>query len=122
MRKLKPRIKALCLSLSVTAVISRPLYSEEIRDKEWIYIGDSYETEKVYIKNIKKIGKAEFAYQDSNNNMILVKCGRDQTMVRLWYYNTIGSEESDDFTKKMQWHRAADNSKIDLESTYICDN
>ena len=87
-------------------------------DKERVEIKTSAKSKKIFIKNIQKIGDNEYSYQDSDNNVILVKCGKAKNKIRRWYFSNIGNETREEATNKMQWHSAT--GKFKIESDFIC--
>lgn len=105
-----------CLSTLSTGL------ADEIKDKEWINIGRSEGSEEISIKNIKKLGDNELSYQNMDNNIILVRCEPDKSLVRYWYFQKINTSDSKKASIKMQWHRPVPQSRAQLESEFICNN
>lgn len=96
--------------------------ADEKKDKEWINIGRPEGSEEISIKNIKKIGDNEFSYQNMDNNIVLVRCEPDQSLVRYWYFPKINIPDPKKATIKMQWHRPTPQSRAQLESEFVCNN
>ena len=114
--------KAFVIMLLTGLVFLNPASADDNTSKEWIDIGSPEESEKVSIKNIRKLGNKEFSYQNNDNDIILVKCDSEKILVRYWYVTNPESITPKQATTKMQWHRTSPKSQAQLESEFVCND
>ena len=112
--------KAFVVMLLTALAILNPAFADDNKSNEWNDIGPSEESEKISIKNIRKLGDKEFSYQNNDNNIILVKCDSKKILVRYWYFTKLESISPKQATSKMQWHRTSPKSQTQLESEFVC--
>ena len=112
--------KAFVIILLTGLALLNPAPADDNTSKEWIDIGSPEESEKVSIKNIRKLGNKEFSYQNNDNDIILVKCDSEIILVRYWYVTNPESITPKQATTKMQWHRTSPKSQAQLESEFVC--
>ena len=111
--------QALVIALAGLTVLN-PVSADDEKKGERINIGLSEELSKISIKKMRKLGDKEFSYQNTDNNVILVKCDADKILVKYWYITKIDSASPQEATSKMRWHRAAPKSQTQQESELIC--
>ena len=114
--------KAFVIMLLTGLAPLNPASADDNTSKEWIDIGSPEESEKVSIKNIRKLGNREFSYQNNDNDIILVKCDSEKILVRYWYVTNPESITPKQATTKMQWHRTSPKSQAQLESEFVCND
>jgi len=114
--------KAFVIMLLTGLALLNPASADDNTSKEWIDIGSPEESEKVSIKNIRKLGNKEFSYQNNENDIILVKCDGEKILVRYWYVTNPESITPKQATTKMQWHRTSPKSQAQLESELVCND
>ena len=114
--------KAFVIMLLTGLALLNPASADDNTSKEWIDIGSPEESEKVSIKNIRKLGNKEFSYQNNDNDIILVKCDNEKILVRYWYVTNPESITPKQATTKMQWHRTSPKSQAQLESEFVCND
>ena len=114
--------KALIIALIVGVVILNPATADDQKTQVLINTEISEEDGKISIKKIRNLSDKEFSYQNSDNNIILVKCNADKILVKYWYVTKIDSANPQEATSKMQWHRAAPKSQVQRESKLLCDS
>ena len=114
--------KAFVIMLLTGLALLNPASADDNTSKEWIDIGSPEESEKVSIKNIRKLGNKEFSYQNNDNDIILVKCDSEKILVRYWYVTNPGSITPKQATTKMKWHRTSPKSQAQLESEFVCND
>ena len=112
--------KAFVVMLLTGLAILNPAFADENKSDEWSDIGPSEESEKISIKNIRKLGNKEFSYQNNDNNIILVKCDSKTILVRYWYFTKLKAISPKQANSKMQWHRTSPKSQTQLESKFVC--
>ena len=112
--------KAFVIMLLTGLALLNPASADDNTSKEWIDIGSPEESEKVSIKNIRKLGNKEFSYQNNDNDIILVKCDSEKILVRYWYFTKLESITPKQATSKMQWHRTSPKSQTQIESEFVC--
>ena len=111
--------QALVIALAGLTVLN-PVSADDEKKGERINIGLSEELSKISIKKMRRLGDKEFSYQNTDNNVILVKCDADKILVKYWYITKIDSASPQEATSKMRWHRAAPKSQTQQESELIC--
>lgn len=116
-----PKRQAFINFLLVAISIPNPVSADNKKNEEWVDIGISEEREKISIKKTRELGDNEFSYQNSDNNIILVKCKDDKILMRYWYITQIDNYSKEEATNKMRWHRATPQSKAQQESKFVCD-
>lgn len=114
--------KALIIALIVGVVILNPATADDQKTQVLINTEISEEDGKISIKKIRNLSDKEFSYQNSDNNIILVKCNADKILVKYWYVTKIDSASPQEATSKMQWHRATPNSQAQRESKLLCNS
>ena len=114
--------KALIIALIVGVVILNPATADDQKTQVLINTEISEEDGKISIKKIRNLSDKEFSYQNSDNNIILVKCNTDKILVKYWYVTKIDSASPQEATSKMQWHRATPNSQAQRESKLLCNS
>ena len=114
--------KAFVIMLLTGLALLNPASADDNTSKEWIDIGSPEESEKVSIKNIRKLGNKEFSYQNNDKDIILVKCDSEKILVRYWYVTNPESITPKQGTTKMQWHRTSPKSQAQLESEFVCND
>ena len=114
--------KALIIALIVGVVILNPATADDQKTQDLINTEISEEDGKISIKKIRNLSDKEFSYQNSDNNIILVKCNADKILVKYWYVTKIDSASPQEATSKMQWHRATPNSQAQRESKLLCNS
>ena len=114
--------KALIIALIVGVVILNPATADDQKTQVLINTEISEEDGKISIKKIRNLSDKEFSYQNSDNNIILVKCNADKILVKNWYVTKIDSANPQEATSKMQWHRATPNSQAQRESKLLCNS
>lgn len=117
-----PKRQAFIILLVVVFSVLNPVSADNKKNEEWVDIGISEEREKISIKNIRELGDNEFSYQNSDNNIILVKCEDDKILMRYWYITQIDTYSKEEATSKMRWHRATPQSQAQQESKFVCNN
>ena len=73
--------------LLTALAILNPAFADDNKSNEWNDIGPSEESEKISIKNIRKLGDKEFSYQNNDNNIILVKCDSKKIRKRKLHFH-----------------------------------
>ena len=122
MKILIHKAHALVILLTAGLAIINPATANDQKTKDLINVEISEETSKISIKNIRRLGGKEFSYQNSDNNIILVKCNADKILVKYWYVLKIDSASPQEATSKMQWHRASPKSQAHQKSKFLCDS
>lgn len=108
--------------LTAGLAVINPATAGDQKTKDLINVEISEGASKISIKNIRNLGGKEFSYQNSDNNIILVKCNADKILVKYWYVLKIDSASPQEATSKMQWHRASPKSQAHQESKFLCDS
>ena len=122
MKILIHKAQAIVIVLTAGLAVINPTTAGDQKTKDLINVEISEETSKISIKNIRNLGGKEFSYQNSDNNIILVKCIADMILVKYWYVPKIDSASPQEATSKMQWHRASPKSQAHQESKFLCDS
>lgn len=117
-----PKRQAFIILLVVVFSVLNPVSADNKKNEEWVDIGISEERKKISIKKIRELGDNEFSYQNSDNNIILVKCEDDKILMRYWYITQIDTYSKEEATSKMRWHRATPQSQAQQESEFVCNN
>lgn len=117
-----PKRQAFIIFLLVLFSVLNPVSADNKKNEEWVDIGISEERKKISIKKIRELGDNEFSYQNSDNNIILVKCKKDKILMRYWYITQIDTYSKEEATSKMRWHRATPQSQAQQESKFVCNN
>ena len=117
-----PKRQAFIIFLLVLFSVPNPVSADNKKNEEWVDIGISEERKKISIKKIRELGDNEFSYQNSDNNIILVKCKKDKILMRYWYITQIDTYSKEEATSKMRWHRATPQSQAQQESKFVCNN
>lgn len=117
-----PKRQAFIIFLLVLFSVLNPVSADNKKNEEWVDIGISEERKKISIKKIRELGDNEFSYQNSDNNIILVKCEDDKILMRYWYITQIDTYSKEEATSKMRWHRATPQSQAQQESKFVCNN
>lgn len=117
-----PKRQAFIILLLVVFSVLNPVSADNKKNEEWVDIGISEERKKISIKKIRELGDNEFSYQNSDNNIILVKCKKDKILMRYWYITQIDTYSKEEATSKMRWHRATPQSQAQQESKFVCNN
>ena len=117
-----PKRQDFIILLVVVFSVLNPVSADNKKNEEWVDIGISEEREKISIKKIRELGDNEFSYQNSDNNIILVKCKDDKILMRYWYITQIDTYSKEEATSKMRWHRATPQSQAQQESKFVCNN
>ena len=117
-----PKRQAFIILLLVVFSVLNPVSADNKKNEEWVDIGISEERKKISIKKIRELGDNEFSYQNSDNNIILVKCKDDKILMRYWYITQIDTYNKEEVTSKMRWHRATPQSQAQQESKFVCNN
>lgn len=117
-----PKRQAFIIFLLVLFSVLNPVSADNKKNEEWVDIGISEERKKISIKKIRELGDNEFSYQNSDNNIILVKCEDDKILMRYWYITQIETYSKEEATSKMRWHRATPQSQAQQESKFVCNN
>ena len=112
--------QTLVIALLAGLMALNPVYADDKKNGKWIKVRLSEELSKISIKKLRKLGDKEFSYQNTDNNIILVKCNADMILVKYWYVTKIDSASPQEATNKMRWHRAAPKSQAQRESEFIC--
>ena len=120
MQILNHKNQALVIALLAGLTLVNPVSADDEKKEDQINIGLSEELSKISVKKIRKLGEKEFSYQNSDNNIILVRCHAGKILVKYWYVTKIDSSTPQEATSKMQWHRAAPKSKTQRESKLLC--
>ena len=120
MKSLIHKKQALISALLAGLTLLNPATADEQKTQNSIYIKTSEEISNISIKKVRSLGDQEFSYQNSDNNIILVKCNADKISVKYWYVSEIDSTSTQEATKKMRWHSAIPNSQVQQESKYVC--
>ena len=120
MQILNHKNQALVIGLLAGLTVLNPISADEEKKGDQINIGLSEELSNISIKKIRKLGGKEFSYQNTDNNVILVKCDADKILVKYWYITKIDSASPQEATSKMRWHKAAPKSQTQQESELIC--
>ena len=120
MQILNHKNQALVIALLAGLTVLNPVSADDEKKGERINIGLSEELSKISIKKMRRLGDKEFSYQNTDNNVILVKCDADKILVKYWYITKIDSASPQEATSKMRWHRAAPKSHTQQESESIC--
>ena len=114
--------QTLVIALLAGLMALNPVYADDKKNGKWIKVRLSEELSKISIKKLRKLGDKEFSYQNTDNNIILVKCNADMILVKYWYVTKIDSASPQEATSKMQWHRASPKSQAHQESKFLCDS
>ena len=122
MKSLIHKKQALISALLAGLTLLNPATADEQKTQNSINVETSEEISKISIKKVRNLGDQEFSYQNSDNNIILVKCNADKISVKYWYVSEIDSTSTQEATKKMRWHSAIPNSKVQQESKFVCDS
>ena len=122
MKILIHKAQALVILLTAGLAVINPATAGDQKTKDLINEEISEGASKISIKNIRNLGGKEFSYQNSDNNIILVKCNADKILVKYWYVPKIDSASPQEATSKMQWHRASPKSQAHQESKFLCDS
>ncbi len=122
MKILIHKAQALVIVLTAGLAVISPATAGDQKTKDLINVEISERASKISIKNIRNLGGKEFSYQNSDNNIILVKCNADKILVKYWYVPKIDSASLQEATSKMQWHRASPKSQAHQESKFLCDS
>jgi hypothetical protein len=122
MKILIHKAQALVIVLTAGLAVINPATAGDQKTKDLINVEISEGASKISIKNIRNLGGKEFSYQNSDNNIILVKCNADKILVKYWYVPKIDSASPQEATSKMQWHRASPKSQAHQESKFLCDS
>ena len=122
MKILIHKAQALVIVLTAGLAVISPATAGDQKTKDLINVEISEGASKISIKNIRNLGGKEFSYQNSDNNIILVKCNADKILVKYWYVPKIDSASPQEATSKMQWHRASPKSQAHQESKFLCDS
>lgn len=122
MKILIHKAQALVIALTAGLAVINPATAGDQKTKDLINVEISEGASKISIKNIRNLGGKEFSYQNSDNNIILVKCNADKILVKYWYVPKIDSASPQEATSKMQWHRASPKSQAHQESKFLCDS
>ena len=122
MKILIHKAHALVIVLTAGLAVINPATAGDQKTKDLINVEISEGASKISIKNIRNLGGKEFSYQNSDNNIILVKCNADKILVKYWYVPKIDSASPQEATSKMQWHRASPKSQAHQESKFLCDS
>ena len=117
-----PKRQAFIILLLVVFSVLNPVSADNKKNEEWDDIGISEERKKISIKKIRELGDNEFSYQNSDNNIILVKCEDNKILMRYWYITQIDTYSKEEATSKMRWHRATPQSQAQQESKFVCNN
>jgi hypothetical protein len=117
-----PKRQAFIILLLVVFSVLNPVSADNKKNEEWDDIGISEERKKISIKKIRELGDNEFSYQNSDNNIILVKCEDNKILMRYWYITQIDTYSKEEATNKMRWHRATPQSQAQQESKFVCNN
>lgn len=112
--------QALVIVLLTGLAVLSPATAEDQKIQDVINTDTSEKGGKISTKKIRNLGGNEFSYQNSDNNIILVKCNADKILVKYWYVPKIDSISQKEASSKMQWHRAAPKSKAQRESKFLC--
>ena len=122
MKILIHKAQALVIVLTAGLAVINPATAGDQKTKDLINVEISEGASKISIKNIRNLGGKEFSYQNSDKNIILVKCNADKILVKYWYVPKIDSASPQEATSKMQWHRASPKSQAHQESKFLCDS
>ena len=122
MKILIHKAQALVIVLTAGLAVINPATAGDQKTKDLINVEISEGASKISIKNIRNLGGKEFSYQNSDNNIILVKCNADKILVKYWYVPKIDSASPQEATSKMQWHRASPKSQAHQESKFLCNS
>ncbi|MDP7994743.1 MAG: hypothetical protein RAK21_07235 [Synechococcus sp. SP2 MAG] len=122
MKILIHKAQALVIVLTAGLAVISPATAGDQKTKDLINVEISEGASKISIKNIRNLGGKEFSYQNSDKNIILVKCNADKILVKYWYVPKIDSASPQEATSKMQWHRASPKSQAHQESKFLCDS
>ena len=122
MKILIHKAQALVIVLTAGLAVINPATAGDQKTKDLINVEISEGASKISIKNIRNLGGKEFSYQNSDNNIILVRCNADKILVKYWYVPKIDSASPQEATSKMQWHRASPKSQAHQESKFLCDS
>lgn len=122
MKILIHKAHALVILLTAGLAVINPATAGDQKTKDLINVEISEGASKISIKNIRNLGGKEFSYQNSDNNIILVRCNADKILVKYWYVPKIDSASPQEATSKMQWHRASPKSQAHQESKFLCDS
>ena len=122
MKILIHKAQALVIVLTAGLAVINPATAGDQKTKDLINEEISEGASKISIKNIRNLGGKEFSYQNSDNNIILVRCNADKILVKYWYVPKIDSASPQEATSKMQWHRASPKSQAHQESKFLCDS
>ena len=106
MKSLIHKKQALIIALLAGLTLLNPATADEQKTQNSINVETSEEISKISIKKVRNLGDQEFSYQNSDNNIILVKCNADRISVKYWYVTEIDSTSTQEATKKMRWHSA----------------
>ena len=122
MKILIHKAQALVILLTAGLAVINPATAGDQKTKDLINEEISEGASKISIKNIRNLGGKEFSYQNSDNNIILVKCNADKILVKYWFVPKIDSASPQEAASKMQWHRASPKSQAHQESKFLCDS
>ena len=122
MKILIHKAQALVIVLTAGLGVINPATAGDQKTMDLINIEISKGDSKISIKNIRNLGGKEFSYQNSDNNIILVRCNADKILVKYWYVPKIDSASPQEATSKMQWLRASPKSQAHQESKFLCDS
>ena len=101
MKILIHKAHALVIVLTAGLAVINPATAGDQKTKDLINVEISEGASKISIKNIRNLGGKEFSYQNSDNNIILVKCNADKILVKYWYVPKIDSASPQEATSKM---------------------
>ena len=118
MKSLIHKKQALISALLAGLTLLNPATADEQKTQNSINVETSEEISNISIKKVRSLGDKEFSYQNSDNNVILVKCNADKISVKYWYVSEIDSTSTQEATKKMRWHSAIPNSKEQQKSKF----
>lgn len=122
MKILIHKVHALVIVLTAGLAVINPATAGDQKTKDLINVEISEGASKISIKNIRNLGGKEFSYQNSDNNIILVRCNADKILVKYWYVPKIDSASPQEATSKMHWHRASPKSQANQESKFLCNS
>ena len=119
MKSLIHKKQALIIALLAGLTLLNPATAYEQKTQNSINIETLEEISKISIKKVRNLGDQEFSYQNSDNNIILVKCNADRISVKYWYVTEVDITSTQEATKKMRWHSAIPNSQVQQESKCV---
>ena len=82
MKSLIHKKQALISALLLGLMLLNPATADEQKTQNSINVETSEEISKISIKKVRSLGDLEFSYQNSDNNIILVKCNTDKISAR----------------------------------------